>query len=88
MIEQNKLKAEDFEKQLEDALTFLKNLIANYQLLKKQVFGMIQIKNSQNEYQRNLIGSISRYEDKSHQLFKGFVQDYTYSPAEGTNEQE
>ena len=50
MIEQNKLKAEDFEKQLEDALTFLKNLIANYQLLKKQVFGMIQIKNSQNEY--------------------------------------
>ena len=45
-INENKEKAEAFEKQLEDALTFLKNLIGNYQLLKKQVFGMIQIKNS------------------------------------------
>ena len=41
-------------------------------MLKKQVFGMIQIKNSQNEYQNQLISVLTRYEDKCQTLQKDF----------------
>ena len=53
---------------LEQSLNFLKTLLNNYHMLKKQVFGMIQIKNSQNEYQNQLISVLTRYEDKCQTL--------------------
>ena len=49
-VEEYKNKSEESIKKLEETQTWLKKLLAQYTLLKKQVFGMIQVKNNQNEY--------------------------------------
>lgn len=46
-------------------MQLMKILNNNYNLLKKQAFGMIQIKNNQIDYQKQIIKTLSRYELQS-----------------------
>ena len=50
MIEEYKLKAQTNFEILEETAHFLKTLLGHYNQLKKQVFGMIQVKNGQIDY--------------------------------------
>lgn len=47
---------------LEETLVWLKKLCINYSLFKKQVLGMIQIKQNQLEYQKQIISTLHKYE--------------------------
>lgn len=50
LIEEMKVKNESNMDELADTLEFIRVLLTNYNALKKQAFGMIQIKNNQIEF--------------------------------------
>ena len=69
-VEEAKAVVTESIKKLEETQVWLKKLMTQYNALKKQVFGMIQVKNNQNEYQRQIVQVLSRYEEKSAELYK------------------
>jgi hypothetical protein len=72
-LENQKLKRDDNIESLENTLSFLKTLILNYTSLKKQVFGMIQVKSNQVDYQKQMVSVLQRYEEKSNALYKDII---------------
>lgn len=74
IIEEQKLAQNENCEKLEQTLQLMKILNNNYCLLKKQAFGMIQIKNNQIDYQKQIIKTLSRYELQSQKFIRDFNQ--------------